>query len=975
MLCVFNTKLDATPCVYYDGYCGGIIGKTELIFTSAGYIEDLFVGAIDNYNTLLWKVNVRGCENYTLAWELFDSKTNESVLSGTNDKDGEWKIQSDALVPWEIGKPQLYDAVVRLIDGNCEIDRVTRRIGVRKWECQTNKFLLNGTPVFLRANCRSHHFPQHCSSPYDKEYFLWYLGRLQELGFNSVKYLFSNIPDVCLEAADELGMPVLATLDYRPDAVCGVEGALNDAKEAMAAYMRHARNHPSLAVLRLSGELYCYDAFIEFIQGVYDTIRSENPCVLILPSHATAALNYQIDSNSRGLIYDQGFAYNARVQRMLESCTDIMGYYSMGDLTYNCPGKKTWRDVDREAAVYEHVLLAHELGMKASYINMENAALYTNRIPPKYYIETAQQLETKGLTDRARLYYECSARAQRLCRKYSIEETRLSRLHAGYEYLEAFDHFSGTRTYAAGFTDEVGQLKPGDSESNIRQYQNDNVLILDFKDKRERVYYGGGRFQGVWTASVYGGRNLNNAVIRWRIKRGDETLKQGETFIGPVLHGRVTALETFSFVWPKVDRDCEVLLCASLESDDELEPVYNEWEFWLFTKKIPPVVHAFAETGICDRLSNRYPYLTAEKNQKLHVCSSIDEHELSHLCSGGDVLLLGYEPFDAKPVINTLAIGHASFAGDLGVVVHPHPVTNEFPHAGWGSWQFHKLMEPEKAMTVLFDSEPFVNAPFDPLIEIISSDKQVRRQALMFEYTIGEGRLFAFSGTVRTDEPAGEALLDSIFAYICSDKFHPRHSLDAEKLKLCFNKPEKEEFDAVDYNVTSISESYEIEDIDNSLWNSSVTAYPTHHTEYEGKLDKAENDYNAGAGTGGSDSIGGSIKDKSDIRIHAGIITDGDYLYIRLVVPTGILPAKEYHQRHGGTMGSVMDVKFMGSHYIVRDTPEGVFLSAVPFPDKRAFAEIKESDGTSSCYLMIPDTGRDVMQINVQKLVFRLRLI
>jgi hypothetical protein len=144
---------------------------------------------------------------------------------------------------------------------------------------------------------------------------------------------------------------------------------------------------------------------------------------------------------------------------------------------------------------------------------------------------------------------------------------------------------------------------------------------------------------------------------------------------------------------------------------------------------------------------------------------------------GERVLLLGAGPFKSLPT--TFRIGMAGrCSGNLATVIkRNHPIFRDFPHDGYCGWQFRRLMERGRAIQLE------AGIPFDPIVDVASSVKNVIRQAALFEYRIGEGRLLVCSFNLSGTDPASAWLKRRLVDYAASDAFEPELSLTPEEVK------------------------------------------------------------------------------------------------------------------------------------------------------------------------------------------------
>jgi hypothetical protein len=166
------------------------------------------------------------------------------------------------------------------------------------------------------------------------------------------------------------------------------------------------------------------------------------------------------------------------------------------------------------------------------------------------------------------------------------------------------------------------------------------------------------------------------------------------------------------------------------------------------------------------------------------VLSSASESELVALLEKGErVLLLGAGPF--KSLKTTYRIGLAGrCSGNYATVIkHGHPALEGMPHEGYCGWQFRRLMEGGAAVQLEAD------VPFDPVIDIASAVKHVIRQAMMFEYSVGRGKLMVCSFRFDDADPAAAWLKDRLVAYVSSESFNPAHEISVAQLKAVINAP------------------------------------------------------------------------------------------------------------------------------------------------------------------------------------------
>jgi hypothetical protein len=116
-------------------------------------------------------------------------------------------------------------------------------------------------------------------------------------------------------------------------------------------------------------------------------------------------------------------------------------------------------------------------------------------------------------------------------------------------------------------------------------------------------------------------------------------------------------------------------------------------------------------------------------------------------------------------------------------VIADHPLLSELPHDGYCGWQFRKMLD---SRAVILNQK---RLPHEPIIDIASSYKNARREAMLFEYKIGEGRLIVCTLALHDDDAFASWLKNKIVSYAASDAFEPKDEITLSELcSICDNK-------------------------------------------------------------------------------------------------------------------------------------------------------------------------------------------
>jgi len=115
--------------------------------------------------------------------------------------------------------------------------------------------------------------------------------------------------------------------------------------------------------------------------------------------------------------------------------------------------------------------------------------------------------------------------------------------------------------------------------------------------------------------------------------------------------------------------------------------------------------------------------------------------------------------------------------GHLATVIREHPITKKIPHEGFLGRQFERLLTGGRA--AILDS---ASVEYSPIIEIATSYKNAHKEALLFEYKVGVGKLLVCGLNFTEGDPVAEWLRSEIRKYAGSEEFEPKTSVTQSEL-------------------------------------------------------------------------------------------------------------------------------------------------------------------------------------------------
>ena len=740
VISVSNTELSG-----YDGqivsgltnraanqYTGGITGKVELrMFTSP--LRDAYVQISEGCAQAC--VMVETAENTTFAWSVLDAE--QVLLSGTDH--GDFSFDAAKLEKWTPENPKLYTLRI-----SCGESVLERKFGVRRLTAEGTQLRLNGIPVYLRGICEHCYYPETVHTNHDLEHYRFVIRKVKELGFNFIRF-HTHIPEEeYMQAADELGMLV------------EVESPNNTTVAEWQQIVKFCRRHTCVVLYSCGNELAMDEPFIDHQHKCADAVH-EGTDSLFSPMSAMRGLEYVwTDADWQGengmpALENEPFTHHPKRFETVGSFADVYNSYTLGLTSYESLTADAEK-LDSWSVVYQKPRLSHEIGIQGTYTDLSLVPRYegTRVGQTDMFPSIARHLAEKGLLDRAPLYFENSSHWQRLLRKHNFEAVRMCRELAGYDFLGPIDTHWHTFGYDVGMMNEFYELKPGETVRNVRMYNSPTVLLTDLGT--DFVFTAGEELKFGLFVSHFGAAALTDAALNVELFLEEKQIYHRAETVKNIENGTVSKLLNVSAVLPVQEKPGAMKLRVTLAAQDIFAE--NEWELYLFPK--------------------------AEESSggDLVIAQDMSAQELMDaMAAGKNVLLFGAQVFTSLPATFQMALAGRT-AGNSATVIKEHPAIKDLPHEGFCGWQFRRLLEGANA--VCFPD----GVPFDPIIEVVSTHKNVIKQAVLFEFGILQGKLLVCTFHMEDADPAARWLKAELMKYACSDAFQPKYELNEEQLEL-----------------------------------------------------------------------------------------------------------------------------------------------------------------------------------------------
>jgi hypothetical protein len=726
----------------YVGNWGGLYGNVTLETSAPNGIDEVAITPDIAGMSARFRVAVRGAGAGTLRISVSGGGRKFEATAPAASSRAEVDVKMPGARLWSPDDPFLYTAEIVLDVNGAERDRISQRFGLREISTRGDVLLLNGKPLYLRGFGDDNIEVLTGTPPASKAVYLDRLRLAKSYGFNAVRFhSMTPVPEY-FEAADEIGILVMAELPaaYTMYFLPHKEFLRGELESILRAH----RNHPSFLSLALGNELnpeWVKDdaqrkEFFATVAEFYHAAKTIDPTRIILATDGTPLRP-----------------------------TDMMSVY--GEPAKDVP------------------TVRHEFG--EYYCSLPDISLidqFTGVVEPTWLKAKKRWVEDNGLAGAYPSYLRNSQRLQQLGWKYQIERVRLNNGFTGYEYWLIVDYPGGTGegdSWEEGWFDYFWKPK-GVKPEEGRKLNSAVLPLIDAGPGDRTMWSERGKTVGV-LVSNYGEEEIRNGAVSWRVTSEGRVLRSSEISGVNVPLGKVARIGEIAIQDLPQDEARQLELAVEVKAGNRIYT--NRWDFWSFPRRglldraARPVLSTVKWAGI-ERL---YPFVGQrgrEWNPNSVVVASALDHELTDfLESGGTVLLLG-----GKGRALTYFPGPG---GAAGTMIADHPALRGFPHGEFCGLGFYNLIEGSRAVSLDNlgkGASPIIGAVMTGA-GWLSEKKDLVRVAQLFEARVGRGRLLATTLRVREnfDEAYPEAIyyFDRLLRYALSDEFDPKTLLSAEQ--------------------------------------------------------------------------------------------------------------------------------------------------------------------------------------------------
>jgi len=632
--------------------------------------------------------------------------------------DGEYVLPISNMKLWDEFTPNLYTLTATTLPSSS----LSVSFGMRSFKAKGNRLLINGNPTFLRGTLECCIFPLTGTPPTDERGWMKVFTTAREYGLNHLRFHSWCPPEAAFRVADKMGFYCQVELPNWSLTVNKDSATARFLYNEFDNIIRHYGNHPSLCIISCGNEL---QPDFDFLNKLTHYMKSQDPRHLYVTSTFTFEKGHGTHQEPEDDIFITQWTDNGWVR-------------GQGVFDERVPDfKSDYREAARNITV---PLISHEIGQYSVYPNINEIEKYTGVLDPLNFKAIRNDLQRKGLIDKAGDYLQASGRLAAILYKEEIERAMKTPQQSGFQLLDLHD-FPGQGTALVGLLDAFWDSKGLIEPQRFREFCAPVVPLAQFE---KAVWQSDETFTAQIDIANYGPTPVDGKTVSWQL-----TSPFGHIYSQGT--GRQVSISL-----NKVERAQRLEFIVSIDST----PWRNRWSIWV------------------------YPEVTMPASKQLVVTADIDEAAKA-LRKGKKVL---FSPQTATirglegkflPVFWS-PVHFPRQAGTMGLLCDPrHPALSHFPTDAHSDWQWWRLVK--RSRVLVLDSI----APVTPIVESVDNFVNNRRLAQVFEAKVGKGSLLFSSIDLLTDGqlPELRQLRYSLMHYMMSSEFHPANSISEDDLR------------------------------------------------------------------------------------------------------------------------------------------------------------------------------------------------
>ena len=656
----------------------------------------------------------------------------------------------EGLLQWDEDEGNLYELTVSLNGVEKTVSFGIRDIGCN----EKGKLTLNGRPIFLRGETNCVVFPETGYAPMDTGAWRKIMKAYKDYGVNFVRFHSNCPPDAAFQAADEMGMLVMAELS------CWNPKYAMEEPEAQEYYMQEMReilltygNHPSFVMLSFGNELWSSEEGSEYMRKMLRSAKKIDPTRMYTPGSNAF---YGTEGPEEESDFYTSSNYKEYMLRAT-SAADAEESGLQGFLNKHYPNARENFNEGMRALrrVYKKPVFGFEVGQYAVLPDFKEKDLFSGFLIPGNIEYREHKAAEAGLEPLWRRYVRANGELSLLSYRAEVEAVLRTEGMSGLALLGLQD-FPGQGTALVGMmnTHLLPKKFPFAEPERFRAFFRP-VLPLVLLE-RYTYEYGDILVAKVQVANY--GKELLRGPVTYTLQ-GEEVRLSGK------LQEREFPVGTLTDAGEIICRlsadSMQENLAYRLTLTVSIGKNSNQYPVWVYPKFIPICPEHVYETGALDQTAIRV------------------------LNDGGTVFLTPRAeretlPGSVKSEFTPDFWNKINFpfqSGTMGQLIDEnHPVFRYFPTEDHTDYQWF-AMAASRAVVL--------NRPFKSIVTVMDTCEELRFMSQLFEFRCLNGNvLFSSMGLKeRMEYPEVRALLSGIYEYLESYDFSPSESMRTEELR------------------------------------------------------------------------------------------------------------------------------------------------------------------------------------------------
>jgi len=667
---------------------------------------------------------------------------------------------------WSEFNPALYRLYVTL-KGKETVDNIVTSFGMRKFSTRGTQFAINDIVTFLRGKHDACVFPLTGYPPMDVESWQRVFRIAKSYNINFYRFHSWTPPEAAFEAADIEGIYLQPELPFWGSLSKTRNQELNEflLKEGDHILDTYG-NHASFVMFALGNEL---SGDLDVMKDFLTHFRTADE----RPLFSYGSNNYL---GSKGQAEGEDYYAGCRIGRDVDTTysTHIRASFSFAD-AYDggyINGRYPSTALNYESAISKCTVpaISTEVGQYQIYPNYDEMKKYTGVLKPWNFQAFKSRLEEKNMGDQALDFFKASGALSVVCYRADVEMAIRTPGFGGFHLLDLQD-FPGQGTALVGildaFMDSKGLIKP----EEFSHFCNSVVPLLITNKfcwtNREKLT---GKIQ----VANYSANPFKKQTVSWILENSNSEVIAQQKEIADIKQGGLTEITSLNLDLSEVIKAEKLTLTIRLEGT----AFENSYPLWIYPQDTD--ISLPGGITISERLDNN---TITNLIEGANILLFPDHNVFMDLTVGGLFIpdYWNYRMFKGISESNKKPVS----PGTLSILTNPEiPLFSDFPtdfHSDWQWW------------TIVKNSRPFIldNTPgeYRPLVQVVDNIERNHKLGLIFEFTVGNGKLLVCMADLRsiTGKPEARQLYSSILKYMASERFNPSQKLNVEELKSLFN--------------------------------------------------------------------------------------------------------------------------------------------------------------------------------------------